>query len=205
MFNSGRGSTTTTTTTTTATSAAWIATAAATVTVGIVGAMYLKQSIDEYGWEGTLRYIWEGDAYTPQLRNCVDTLEDAEIQRSVQESRIHTMESALELARLNTVDDRRTSKEIVQQWMEYFASECPTMSLERTLADVSDKLDKIASKIDGVVLSASDDDDTTSDLIQQIKRRKKLLSKTIVLDMERCDALMASYQVLKEQCSTSDQ
>ena len=186
------------------TSAAWVATAAAaTLTVGLVGAMYLKQSVDEYGWEGTLRYIWEGDAYTPELRNCVDTLEDAEIQRSLQESRIHTMEAALELARLNTVDDRRTSTEIVQQWMEYFAAECPSMTLERTLADVSDKLDKIASKIDGVVLSSSiNDSSSTSELIQQIKKRKKLLSKTIVLDMERCDALMASYQVLKEQ-STS--
>jgi hypothetical protein len=67
------------------------------------------------------------------------------------------------------------------------------------LADVSDKLDKIAAKIDGVALSSTMSNNNNKELIERIQMRKKLLSKNIVLDMERCDVLLGSYQVLREQ------
>lgn len=159
----------------------------------------LRPSIEEYGWEGTLRYIWEGDAYTEHIRQYVDTLEDAEVERSVQESRIHGMETALELARLDSVDnDRRISKDVVDRWIVHYS---PDGNLERTLADVSAVLDKLAAKVDGVVLSSSlsSDDNADTTLMRQIKQRKRILSKVLVNDMERCDALVASFQVLQEQ------
>ncbi|KAL3919524.1 MAG: hypothetical protein SGILL_003713 [Bacillariaceae sp.] len=168
-----------------------LATAAIAVTTAAVGS-FLYQNVPEYGWNGTLRLLWEGDAYDSDTRNKVDCLEQAEIDRSLQESRVHSMESALDLARLNTVDGADSSV-ILQKWIQYFAAES-RMSLDRTLADVSDKLDKIAAKIDGIILQ-----DNENDMTRRIKQRKKLLSKSIVLDMERCDVLLGSYQVLKEQ------
>jgi hypothetical protein len=178
-----------------------IATTALATTALAVGT-FLYHNVPEYGWEGTWRLIWEGDAYSPMLRRMVDQLEQAEIDRSLQESRIHGMEAALDLARLNTVDGNdNNNSQVLQKWMEYCAVEnSSTLGLERSLADVSDRLDKIAATIDSLVLSAgAQHDDTSSDLVQRIKQRKKLLSKSIVLDMERCDVLMGSYQVLKEQ------
>jgi hypothetical protein len=158
---------------------------------------FLLKSLPEYGWEGTMRYIWEGDAYSPELRDVADTLEDAEIARSLQESRIHAMETALDLARLNSIDGQ-SLKEIVENWVDCFATDNGGgQSLERTLADVSDKLDKIAAKVDGVSLS-SFMSKNNKELVERIQKRKKLLSKNIVLDMERCDVLTGSYQVLRE-------
>jgi hypothetical protein len=187
-----------------------VVSAVAAATAVVVVGTFLYQTVPEYGWEGTLRYLWEGDAYSPELRRLVDTLETAEIARSLQESRIHAMEAALDLARLNSVDvddDHQqassSSREIVRAWVDCFAAAESGQSLERTLADVSHQLDKIAAKIDGVVLSSSSGitksrSSNHSELIDRIKKRKKLLSKSIVTDMERCDVLMGSYQVLQE-------
>ncbi|KAG7336790.1 hypothetical protein IV203_032376 [Nitzschia inconspicua] len=181
----------------------WIpAVTSAVVAVTVLGAgIVLYKTTKDYGWEGTLRYLWEGDVYSPELRHLVDTLEDAEIERSLQESRIHAMEAALDLARLNSVDGQ-SSKEILRAWVDCFAAETATgsASLERTLADVSDKLDKIAAKVDGIVLCGSTmSNSSIKDLVDRIKARKKLLSKSIVMDMERCDVLMGSYQVMQEE------
>ncbi|KAG7370259.1 hypothetical protein IV203_028005 [Nitzschia inconspicua] len=182
----------------------WVPAIASTVVaVTVLGAgIVLYKTTKDYGWEGTLRYLWEGDVYSPELRHLVDTLEDAEIERSLQESRVHALEAALDLARLNSVDGQ-SSKEILRAWVDCFAAETATgsASLERTLADVSDKLDKIAAKVDGIVLSGSAMSYSSSnkDLVDRIKARKKLLSKSIVMDMERCDVLMGSYQVMQEE------
>ena len=180
----------------------------ALATTAVVGT-FLYQNVSEYGWEGTVRLIWEGDAYGPQLRQIVDALEQAEVDRSLQESRIYSMEAALDLARLNTVDDGGATgsnvnrQQVVEKWIEYFSSSTTgtsSLSLERTLADVSDKLDKIAAKIDSLILQkGAEHDHFNSNLVKRIKQRKKLLSKSIVLDMERCDVLLGSYQVLKEK------
>lgn len=179
----------------------------ATVTAGTaivaVGAFFLRNSIKENGWEGTLRYIWEGDVYSGDMRVHVDSLEKAEVARAIQESRLSSMEEALERARLESVDETnvedegkrsnvQSRKDIAQKWVSSFDGD-----LSRTLADVSDKLDKVASQVDEVIFSLSE---LNADnlLMRQLRQRKKLLSKTIILDMERCDALIASYQVLQE-------
>merc|ERR1712238_331758 len=70
-----------------------------------------------------------------------------------------------------------------------------SLTVERSLADLSDRLDKIASRVDSVILSSTSLND--SYLSQKIKKRKRILSKAIVIDMERCDAILASFQVLK--------
>ena len=54
-----------------------VALVAATAVAAYAG-YELNRSLREHGWEGTLRLIWEGDPYDPDLRYAVDRLEDAE-------------------------------------------------------------------------------------------------------------------------------
>jgi hypothetical protein len=68
--------------------------------------------------------------------------------------------------------------------------------LEKALAGLDSKLDKVAAKIDGVLLSKTN---SSSHKVEELKKKKKLLSKKLVVDMERCDALMASYKVLQDE------
>jgi hypothetical protein len=170
----------------------WASIAGATLSVAASYWMY--QSVSEYGLEGTFRYIWEGDPYTPAIREYVETLEQAEKSRVTQELRINAIEEALERARLDSVDDVRTTKEVVRLWMANYAPK----NLEKSLADLSNLLDRLAAQVDGIVLSKGDAN-ASSHVLQELKRRKKLLSKQLVLDMERCDVLTASYQVLQEK------
>jgi hypothetical protein len=51
---------------------------------------------------------------------------------------------------------------------------------------------------DGVLLSTTEDGSASSHILTELKRRKKLLSKQLVLDMERCDALITFFQLLQE-------
>lgn len=139
-----------------------------------------------------MRYIWEGDPYTPDIRNYIDSLEQAEKSRVTYGIRINAIEEALERARLDSVDDAKTSKEIVRLWVAYYAPQ----NLEKSLADLSHRLDRLAAQVDGITLGHFHSDSHT---VKDLKRRKKLLSKQLVLHMERCDALLASYQVLGEE------
>jgi hypothetical protein len=170
------------------------------VSLSAAASFGIYQSVHEYGWEGTLRYLWEGDPYGPEVGNYIKVLETAEKSRVAQQIKLNVLEETLERARLDSVDDssiRRTSitKEIVRLWIANYAPS----SLEKILSELSHVLDRLAAQVDGIVVSQKKDDGTaSSSVFQDIKRRKKLLSKQLVLDMERCDALMASYQVLQE-------
>lgn len=168
-----------------------VATTIAVATLG-VGALSFAQLVREYGFKGALRYIWEGEAYSSDIQTLLNTLNDAQEGRDTQESRLSAIEEALERARLDSVDDARATKAIVLRWIENYRPN----NLETTLADLSDKLDKLASKVDSVALSEAYVDSPR--VLQDIRRRKKLLSKQLVLDMERCDAFLACYHVLRE-------
>jgi hypothetical protein len=171
---------------------------------------WLYKSVTSYGWEGTLRYVWEGDPYTPQVREYIDILDRVDDSRLHQESLIWTIEEALERARLDSVDDSETSSspksatdklsttnEIVLLWMSNFET-VGRGDLEKNLAHLSTVLDKLAAQVDGVLVGAKDGADS-SQTWTELKRRKKLLSKQLVLAMERADALLASFQVLQER------
>jgi len=171
----------------------WVGIAASTASVA--ASYWIYQTASEYGWDGALRYVWEGDPYTPAIREYLETLENAEKSRIAQEIRINAIEEALERARLDSVDDSaRTTKEIVNVWILNYLPQ----NLERSLAEVSYLLDQLAAKVDGILLSTGEEN-VSSHVMQDMKRRKRLLSKQLVLDMERCDALVASYQVLQEK------
>lgn len=155
----------------------------------------LYRSIQEYGWSGTIRYIWVGDPYPDLAREYLQLLEKAAKSRSKEEKRLNEIEEALDRARLDSVDDtithqNKTTKEIVMAWIANYPG------LEKALAQSSHTLDRVAAQVDGVLLSKVD---SNSKISQNLKRRKKHLSKQLVLDMELCDALMVSYQVLQEE------
>jgi hypothetical protein len=147
--------------------------------------------VSQYGWDGTLRYIWEGDPYSPKVRHYMETLDDADQSRKSQERLIAAIEEALERARLDSIDDTKTTREIVKAWITIFRPK----NLEKSLSQLDTVLDKLAAKVDGILISAADN----SRVFQELKRRKKLLSKQLVLAMERTDALLASYRILQEQ------
>eukprot|EP00536_Pseudo-nitzschia_multiseries_P006682 jgi/Psemu1/296337/fgenesh1_pm.145_\ len=162
----------------------------------------LHRSVQNHGWEGTLRYIWEGDPYDPDLREAVDKLEDAEWDLAATiDDRLSGLEASLDAA--TAAATAAPGEPIVrlwnEAWMEHPSRSITPLTVERTLADTSDRLDKIAAKVDGVIVGASS---SSSFLTQRVKKRKKLLSKTIVSNMERCDALVASFHTLREEAKS---
>lgn len=170
-----------------------VALAGVAIVAVAAGAIFHKTLVEEYGWEGAIRYIWDGEPYPPTIQALLDVLAQAEKSRSAQVARLNAIEEALERARLDSVDDVKTNKEIVRRWAENYR---PT-NLEKALAEQSNILDKLAAQVDAVIL-AGKESDGNSRVVHDIKRRKKLLSKQLVLDMERCDAFVACYQVLHE-------
>jgi hypothetical protein len=44
-------------------------------TVGVAVSIWLYQSVKNHGWEGTLRYIWEGEYYPEDIRSALELLE----------------------------------------------------------------------------------------------------------------------------------
>lgn len=193
--------------------------ALALVSVAVSYAAYeFHRSVQDYGWEGAVRYIWEGDPYEPKLREYVSILDESEynLNAFLINDRLCGLEESLNIATslssstksstsaTTTITGTTTSSVSKlsgiwnQKWMEHPSNNNSSLticSIERTLADLSYSLDKIAARVDGIVLSSS----STSHLTQKIKKRKKICSKSIVILMERCDALLASFQVLKEK------
>ncbi|OEU13624.1 hypothetical protein FRACYDRAFT_241965 [Fragilariopsis cylindrus CCMP1102] len=169
--------------------------ALALVSVAVSYAAYeFHRSVQDYGWEGTVRYVWEGDPYEPKLRECVTILEESEynLNAFLINDRLCGLEESLNIA----TSLSSSTKSSTTATTTTTTTDTTTSSVKRTLADLSYSLDKIAARVDGIVLSSSS---TSHYLTQQIKKRKKVCSKSIVILMERCDALLASFQVLKEK------
>lgn len=161
-------------------------------TLSVATSILMYQVVAEYGWEGALNYVWVGDPfYGSPVGKYLQLLQEAEGTLAKQETTMNAIEEALERARLDSVeDDKSTTKEIVTLWMANYPG------LEKALAGLSSKLDHTAAKIDGVLLSRVH---SNAPKVQELKKKKKILSKTIVADMERCDALMASFMVLQAE------
>lgn len=206
----------------------FIAGTAVVATSAILYKTVVEDLVNQYGWDGFLRYIWEGEPYTPSIRKMHDSLSDAEAKRATQDKRLNGIEEALERARLDSVDERsevrwlpatkdRATKAIVLQWAHYYKPK----NLEITLGELSASLDKLAAQVDAVILTEANAK-SNARVVDDIKRRKKLLSKQLVslqlsgslylkwyivltflflfqvLDMERCDAFMTCYKLLHE-------
>ena len=157
-----------------------IVTYVAIATVGTVGAavsVWLYRSVHGHGWEGTLRYIWEGDYYAEDVRSALNTLKALETQVAGHAALMELIETSLARAKLNSVDDHSSVKK--EEW----ASAHRPRNLEKDIIKLSYDLDKLAATADAVVLQDVD-----------MRPKKKLLSTKIVKLMEKADELLRIYQ-----------
>lgn len=145
--------------------------------VGVVG-VWFRTLVAEYGLEGALNYIWEGDPY-PDLRERLDSLRTAERQIEKPEKMLHKLETALERSHLDSIDAAEAAA-VVQQWQ----ANLPSIDLRTRLGILSSDFDKVAAQVDSVVASGSD----------VLKERKRVLSKRLVALMERVDKLISFYK-----------
>ena len=166
---------------------AWLSLGAATVLVG-TGGYHLSQWVQEYGWEGALHYIWEGDPY-PAERERLDKLDVLEKRLVLYEGRLvswqATLDSVMATARLNTIDDA-SPRMIFAEWQQELGKRQAgkQQDLRTRLAILSSDLDKLAGQIDSVMSSGS----------PVLKQRKKALSQRIVQAMARADQMIDVYK-----------
>ena len=151
----------------------------ALATVLGVSVYWLSGLVSEYGWQGALNYIWEGDPY-PNLRNRLDKLELVERKIVKPEKLLVQLETALQKSELDTIDAAEASS-VVEEWQSNLPS---SIDLRTRLGLLSSDLDKLAAQVDGVVSEGS----------TVLKERKKVLSKRLVQLMERVDVLIAFFR-----------
>mmetsp|Transcript_7411 Transcript_7411/g.10796 ORF Transcript_7411/g.10796 Transcript_7411/m.10796 type:complete len:168 (-) Transcript_7411:85-588(-) len=138
----------------------------------------LYQSVKEHGVESTIRYIWEGDYYSDEVRSSLDSLEELEAKFLVISTLLEKIDTSLARAKLNSFDDDPIVKK--DDWTE---SHRPG-NLEKDLARLSYDLDKLAAEVDSVLSRNMD----------VIRIQKKSLSTKIVKIMEGADFFLSLYQ-----------
>jgi hypothetical protein len=160
--------------------------ATATTAAVLIGtsSYWIYQCVSEYGLDGALRYVWEGDPYSEKIRAYLDALDDVERSLEHEVTLLCSLEEGLERARLDCIDDSSPGL-ILRTW----ESNCPIKDLQMQLAKLSYELDQYASRVDQLTLSEEDH--------ANVKQRKKAQSKRIVRFMERTDHLVSFYQKAK--------
>jgi hypothetical protein len=155
------------------------ATATATATIAV--SIWIYRCIQEYGCEGLVNYIWEGDPYTPETRAEMDRLDKAIKTVTKLEKKLERLEESLARGELSTVDDGCDDQLLIQWTLAYFPG-----NLETDLAACSDGLDKVAFKVDSI------------ESPKEVRQKKKETSRRIVVLMERTDELVNSYKRWKQ-------
>ena len=159
--------------------------------ISLTSIQWLFRYVSRHGWAGAFRFLWQGDPYTPQVRESVDVLEEVESKMASHEIRIDRLEESLARSRLDTIDGGTESdyfphrSMIKNIWTRIYAPR----DLRRDLSQLNSMLDRQAAKVDGVA--------TYSEM--PLKIRKKRLSQQLVSLMERVDILLSSYGVDDEE------
>lgn len=153
----------------------WISVATKTSTSIILGvSMYwVYWGVNEYGWEGFVRYLWEGDHLPVEERALVNALNKIEEHVGKDEAQLLLYENALVGARTQASNDG----EILIAWR----SSSPQPDLRKELSAISHNFDNLAADLDGI---------RTAGNTAGLKRRKKALSSRVVALMERVDVLV---------------
>lgn len=160
-------------------SMAMVSTAAAIILVGS-SAVWLYQTVASYGWEGTLRYIWEGDPYSGKVRKYLDTLQRVKDSLDKENTMLSILEEGLERAKLDSIDAANCNS-VRRQWEANLPG---ILDLQLQLAKLSHDLDKRAAEIDQV----------PGEDVADIRSQKKSLSRRVVLLMERTDILIRFFE-----------
>jgi hypothetical protein len=154
------------------------ATATATATIAV--SIWIHRCIQEYGWEGFVNYIWEGDPYTPETRAGMSKMDKAIKTVMKLEKMLERLEESLVRGELSTVDDGCDDHLLIQWTLAYFPG-----NLETDLAACSDGLDKVAFKVDSI------------ECPEKVRQKKKETSRRIVVLMERTDVLVNLFKKWK--------
>ena len=155
----------------------WLTVAAVTAVLG-VSAYWFHTLVEQYGFQGAVSYIWEGDPY-PDQRDRLDKLEAVKRKMAKPTKLLETLETALERAHLDTIDSADATS-VVSSWQTNLRN----TDLRTRLGILSSDLDKLAAQVDGVV----------SDGSTILKDAKKQLSQRLVQLMDRTDKLVTFYQ-----------
>lgn len=158
----------------------WFTITAVAAVLG-VSAYWFHSLVTQYGWQGALSYIWEGDPY-PNLRERLDQLDSVARKMRKPETLLTTLETALERAHLDSIDAADAAA-VVATWQGNVLPNNNT-DLRTRLGILSSDWDKLAAQVDGV----------TSDGSVVLKDAKKQLSQRLVKLMERTDVLIAFYK-----------
>ena len=154
---------------------------------------WFHKSVSAHGWEGTLRYLWEGDVYAPDVREAMDRLEACATSLAVQASLLELLETSLARGRLDTVDadGHDDDPSVIEAWTVAHGAS----NLQKDLARLNYELDGAAAAVDAVRC-----------LHRDARAQKKLLSQTVVGLMGRTDRLIALYKRRNEKpgSETSD-
>lgn len=134
--------------------------------------------VQAYGWDGTIRYIWEGDHLPREIRQLVDIIQKVSQSLHNVDATILILEEGLEQARLDTID-RTSPPDILQRWRTNLHR--ATHDIRKDLAKVSFDLDVLASKIDQIPTK------------EEVRFQKKELSSRTVLLMARTDQLIEFF------------
>lgn len=186
------------------TSVASIATAGTAMTMIVVVSGSLlycaaHKLVAEYGWQGALNYIWEGDPYPPHVRQYLDDLNEmAKTLNREENQTLHRLEEGLERAKLDTIDQADPAT-ILATWEQHVVATMmmdnnnhnnSTQTLQKMLAKLSYNLDRCAYKIDSIILRGVEQHNNEADLKQQ----KKDMSNRVVQMMERTDVLLQFWK-----------
>ena len=153
-----------------------------TATISSLGlsTYWFYKFVQSYGWCGTLRYIWEGDPLSREIRQLVDILQAVSQSLDKIGVAILTLEKELERARLDSIDGASPA-DILNLWrtnLHYTEHD-----LRKHLATVSHDLDVMASKVDQIPTK------------EEVRQRKKELSSHTVLLMARADRLIEFFTI----------
>lgn len=129
--------------------------------------------VSRYGWKGSLWLIWEGSPYPPATRDRMETLD------AVEASIVGAI-ADIEALEMTWRQERESSLPLISAWKDQLSFE----DLPKHLAWLSDDLDRLAAKVDGVQSQGE----------PEIKQRKKSLSTRLVKLMERIDILIKAYE-----------
>ena len=154
--------------------------------------------VKQYGWEGAMNYIWEGDPY-PHIRQYLTQLDQLTQQLDQAETILGQLQETRERAQLECIDyhdtttdysnnkniktahDQQSVQLLVQTWQDTWKATYYYHQKKRDLATVagglSQLLDRTAARIDAVPAASH----------ALVKQRKKALSQRVVQLMEQTD------------------
>jgi hypothetical protein len=150
--------------------------------VAVPTALWFSRLVSKNGFEGALRLIWEGSAYRPGIRERMEVLD--EIDDGVDQLE-HVLLSPLELGLETALSSGKSPSPSTGRNCSFRHEWEATvrragLDLRKTLAGLSDQLDKFATKVDAVNSAGE----------PEVKARKKAMSSKLVDMMQRVDHLV---------------